>query len=42
VSDTANKPEDAGWQHIGHIKADKTVVSYGCDRQLHFAHPKAS
>ena len=42
VSDTANKPEDSGWQHIGHIKADKTAVSYGCDRQLHFAHPKAS
>lgn len=42
VSDTATKPEDSGWQHIGYIKADKTAVSYGCDRQLHFAHPKVS
>lgn len=42
VSDTTNKPEDSGWQHIGYIKADKTAVSYGCDRQLHFAHPKVS
>lgn len=42
VSETATKPEDNGWQHIGYIKADKTAVSYGCDRQLHFAHPKVS
>ncbi len=40
VSDTATKPEDSGWQHIGYIKADKTAVSYGCDRQLHFRHPQ--
>lgn len=36
----ANKPKNKDWQHIGFIKADETVVSYGCDRQLHFAHPK--
>ncbi|PNK61242.1 hypothetical protein [Psychrobacter sp. FDAARGOS_221] len=40
VSDTATKAEDNGWQRIGLIKADETKVSYGCDRQLHFAHPK--
>lgn len=25
---------------IGRIHLDQTYVSYGCDRQLHFAHPK--
>lgn len=42
VSDTASQPEDKGWQHIGFIQANETTVSYGCDRQLHFAHPKSS
>lgn len=37
----ASQAEDKGWQHIGFIKATETVVSYGCDRQLHFAHPKS-
>jgi hypothetical protein len=25
---------------LGRITADDATVSYGCDRQLHFAHPK--
>ncbi|MEC7119292.1 MAG: hypothetical protein VXW65_05240 [Pseudomonadota bacterium] len=40
VSDHASKPTDQGWQQIGQIVADQSIVSYGCDRQLHFAHPR--
>jgi len=40
VSDQASQPSDAGWQKIGQITADQSIVSYGCDRQLHFAHPR--
>lgn len=39
VSDQASQPSDEGWQNIGSITADHSIVSYGCDRQLHFAHP---
>ncbi len=41
VSDTT-KDRDAtsGWTRIGEINLDSAVISYGCDRRLHFAHPK--
>ncbi len=39
VSDTADKPTDSGWQRVGNIHLDESIVSYGCDRQLHFGHP---
>lgn len=42
VSDQASQPSDEGWQNIGSITADRSVVSYGCDRQLHFAHPRVA
>ena len=28
------------WQAIGLIHLNESMVSYGCDRRLHFAHPK--
>lgn len=40
VSDQASSPTDEGWQKIGQITANQSIVSYGCDRQLHFAHPR--
>lgn len=40
-SDTTKKrTEKAGWKHLGQIRINQAVVSYGCDRRLHFAHPK--
>ncbi len=41
VSDTTKDPKASDdWQYLGMIQLDQSVVSYGCDRQLHFAHPK--
>lgn len=40
VSDESKDREGDLWQNIGHITAKKSMVSFGCDRQLHFAHPK--
>jgi len=40
VSDTVSDRKAEGWTRIGSIKIRKALVSYGCDRQLHFAHPR--
>ena len=41
VSDTTkDTSSEAGWKEIGFIQLKESSVSYGCDRQLHFAHPK--
>ena len=41
VSDsTRNRKSDAGWREIGRIVLRESFVSYGCDRRLHFPHPK--
>lgn len=41
VSDkTHNSKKLDQWQRLGQIKLDQSLVSYGCDRRLHFAHPK--
>ena len=41
VSDTTkDRSERSGWNQVGTITATEAVVSYGCDRRLHFAHPK--
>ena len=40
VSDHTHNPSDTGWQQLGRIILTQSVVSFGCDRQLHFAHPK--
>ena len=33
------KRDSTEWTRIGYIAINNAVVSYGCDRQLHFAHP---
>lgn len=41
TSDTTHlRNQKNGWVKVGHIQLNESVVSYGCDRQLHFAHPK--
>ena len=41
VSDiTSDRNSNKGWTSIGEINLNKAEVSYGCDRRLHFAHPK--
>ncbi len=41
VSESTHNPADASqWHKIGYITLNESYVSYGCDRQLHFAHPK--
>lgn len=37
---TKDRNKNEGWKHIGFIEVDEARASYGCDRQLHFAHPK--
>ena len=40
VNDVSRDQDSREWKKIGTIKANESTVSYGCDRQLHFAHPK--
>lgn len=41
VSDeTKDADETEKWLPIGEIELNESVISYGCDRQLHFSHPK--
>ncbi len=37
---TKDRKATEGWKHIGFIEIDHAKASYGCDRRLHFAHPK--
>jgi hypothetical protein len=37
---TKDRLDNDGWEKIGEIKLYQAIVSYGCDRRLHFAHPK--
>ncbi len=37
---TKNRKSDSGWEKIGKITLNQSYISYGCDRMLHFAHPK--
>jgi hypothetical protein len=37
---THDRSAKTGWSRIGEIKLNQAIVSYGCDRRLHFAHPK--
>jgi hypothetical protein len=39
-STTSDRKAQSGWTPIGFITLDKAVVSYGCDRRLHFSHPQ--
>ncbi len=41
VSDTTkDASEDQGWRNIGQIRTSALVTTFGCDRRLHFPHPK--
>lgn len=37
---TRDRKSEEGWRKIGRITLTESFVSYGCDRRLHFAHPK--
>jgi hypothetical protein len=39
-SKTKNQIKLSLWDRIGTMTLTKSIVSYGCDRRLHFAHPK--
>lgn len=36
----SDNEDDQLWQRIGKIEITEAVTSYGCDRRLHFPHPK--
>lgn len=40
VNDSSKEQDASEWKKIGHIDVNESVISYGCDRRLHFAHPK--
>lgn len=40
VSDTTSNRSSGNWKKIGTIQLNDSTVSYGCDRRLHFHHPK--
>ena len=41
VSSKTSDPKDFNhWEHIGEIRISDALVSYGCDKRLHFSHPK--
>ena len=40
VNDESKDQEASQWKKIGFIQVDESTVSYGCDRRVHFAHPK--
>ena len=37
---TKNRKATTGWSSLGQIRISEAMISYGCDRQLHFSHPK--
>lgn len=36
---TSDRLSNDGWNKLGEITLNKAIVSYGCDRRLHFGHP---
>lgn len=40
-SDHTKDPRAAGWTKLADMYLDRSTVSYACDRQIHFAHPKS-
>lgn len=41
VSNKGNDRKDNSlWKKVGEIEINQAIVSYGCDRRLHFPHPK--
>lgn len=37
---TKDRTAEKGWLKLGEIYANNSFISFGCDRRLHFAHPK--
>lgn len=37
---TSDREAKKGWAPVAQIRLTRAMVSYGCDRRLHFAHPK--
>lgn len=40
VNDSSSDYHSSEWNKIGQIVVTQSTVSYGCDKQLHFHHPK--
>lgn len=40
VNDKTSDQNASEWKKVGSIKLNESINSYGCDRRLHFAHPK--
>lgn len=40
VNDVSENQDSEAWKKIGQIELDESTVSHGCDRRLHFSHPK--
>jgi hypothetical protein len=40
VNDSTSDLNSNEWNKIGQITLNESIVSYGCDKQLHFHHPK--
>lgn len=40
VSDVTKDATSSRWMKLGTIQTDTALVSFGCDRRLHFVHPK--
>ncbi len=40
AADTPGGKEAAAWQSIGTLRLTESITSPGCDRRLHFAHPR--
>lgn len=41
-NESGDRNAKTGWARVGKIVVDQAAVTYGCDRRLHFAHPKAN
>jgi hypothetical protein len=39
-STTKDRKATVGWNPVGTMTLNRSIVSYGCDRRLHFSHPK--
>lgn len=42
VNNVDSDPSSSSWFKVGEISLKDSIISYGCDRQLHFPHPKIS
>jgi hypothetical protein len=41
VSDETKDPNaNSGWKNIGQIRTSVLTTTFGCDRRLHFPHPR--